>query len=112
MAAPKETVKANSNVGHDVGLVPSHGISLDVGERSPADRPPLLKHLYASIEFQRMTRSHRALSELMGKRRSSPAYESPLRHHTRHTTAPRQVKVGFASRATCESGQLRWCRNR
>lgn len=51
MAAPQKTTTTDPNVGQDVGLVPSHGISLDVGDQSQSDRPPLLKHLYVPDEL-------------------------------------------------------------
>ncbi|EPE34095.1 Protein kinase-like (PK-like) [Glarea lozoyensis ATCC 20868] len=50
------------------GILPSHGISLDVAGDTESGRPPILQHL------------------------SAPAYHSPLRHHKRQASYHKQVK--------------------
>ncbi|KAI9818476.1 MAG: hypothetical protein M1827_000535 [Pycnora praestabilis] len=63
------TLEKESSTEEDFGILPSHGISLDVPAAGKEGRPPLVKHF------------------------SSPAYESPIRHHQRKHSTPRKVKV-------------------
>ncbi|TGO11453.1 hypothetical protein BTUL_0109g00190 [Botrytis tulipae] len=59
----------------DAGILPSHGISLDIPGESVDGRPPLVQYL------------------------STPAYQSPLRHHRRSASAHRQVKETLDARS-------------
>ncbi|KAI9826852.1 MAG: hypothetical protein M1832_005791 [Thelocarpon impressellum] len=57
------------------GLVPSHGITIDVPPSAVNARPALVKHT------------------------SSPVYQSPIRHHRRNASTPRQVKETLNARS-------------
>ncbi|KAF7904568.1 hypothetical protein EAF00_001902 [Botryotinia globosa] len=59
----------------DAGILPSHGISLDIPGELVDGRPPLVQYL------------------------STPAYQSPLRHHRRSASAHRQVKETLDARS-------------
>ncbi|KAF7957937.1 hypothetical protein EAE96_003504 [Botrytis aclada] len=59
----------------DAGILPSHGISLDIPGELVDARPPLVQYL------------------------STPAYQSPLRHHRRSASAHRQVKETLDARS-------------
>ncbi|KAH6715327.1 BcCMK3, calcium/calmodulin-dependent protein kinase [Leptodontidium sp. MPI-SDFR-AT-0119] len=59
----------------ELGILPSHGISLDVPGDSDLERPHLLQHL------------------------SAPAYQSPLRHHRRTPSQHREVKETLNARS-------------
>ncbi|KAL9602591.1 MAG: hypothetical protein Q9219_001735 [cf. Caloplaca sp. 3 TL-2023] len=57
------------------GILPSHGISVDIPGLKDNIRPPNLRHT------------------------SLPAYESPLRHHVRHPSNAKQVKETLHARS-------------
>ncbi|KAL8843126.1 MAG: hypothetical protein Q9170_000256 [Blastenia crenularia] len=57
------------------GILPSHGISIDIPGSADNIRPPNLRHT------------------------SLPAYESPLRHHVRHASSAKQVKETLHARS-------------
>ncbi|KAF7907197.1 uncharacterized protein EAF01_004784 [Botrytis porri] len=59
----------------DAGILPSHGISLNIPGELVDGRPPLVQYL------------------------STPAYQSPLRHHRRSASAHRQVKETLDARS-------------
>ncbi|KAF4634600.1 hypothetical protein G7Y89_g3493 [Cudoniella acicularis] len=59
----------------DAGILPSHGISLDVSGDTKKGRPPIIQHL------------------------SAPAYQSPLRHHRRQASQHRTVKETLDARS-------------
>nr|ABW82711.1 calcium/calmodulin-dependent protein kinase [Botrytis cinerea] len=59
----------------DAGILPSHGISLDIPGGLVDGRPPMVQYL------------------------STPAYQSPLRHHRRSASAHRQVKETLDARS-------------
>lgn len=72
------------------GLVPSHGISVQAGSHPAPYRPSPVKHVY---EVPAPSKWCQQSNMLFFIRRSTPAYESPLRHHQRGHSTPRQVKV-------------------
>lgn len=57
------------------GILPSHGISLDIPGDPGTDRAPIIRHL------------------------STPAYQSPIRHHRRQASHHRQVKETLNARS-------------
>ncbi|CZR59155.1 related to calcium/calmodulin dependent protein kinase C [Phialocephala subalpina] len=59
----------------EAGILPSHGISLDVPGDTNSGRPPIIQHL------------------------STPAYQSPLRHHRRTPSKHREVKETLNARS-------------
>ncbi|KAH8683296.1 BcCMK3, calcium/calmodulin-dependent protein kinase [Tricladium varicosporioides] len=59
----------------EVGILPSHGISLDVLGDTQTGRPPIIQHL------------------------SAPTYQSPLRHHRRQPSQHREVKTTLDARS-------------
>ncbi|KAG0648518.1 kinase C [Hyphodiscus hymeniophilus] len=59
----------------EAGILPSHGISIDVAGETEYGRPPIIKHL------------------------STPAYQSPLRHHRRNASQHRAVKETLNARS-------------
>ncbi|KAE8446121.1 hypothetical protein EG329_012492 [Mollisiaceae sp. DMI_Dod_QoI] len=59
----------------EAGILPSHGISLDVPGDTKSGRPPIIQHL------------------------STPAYQSPLRHHRRTPSQHREVKETLNARS-------------
>ncbi|KUJ19870.1 BcCMK3, calcium/calmodulin-dependent protein kinase [Mollisia scopiformis] len=59
----------------DLHILPSHGISLDVPGDTNSGRPPIIQHL------------------------STPAYQSPLRHHRRTPSQHREVKETLNARS-------------
>ncbi|TVY26115.1 Calcium/calmodulin-dependent protein kinase kinase [Lachnellula hyalina] len=63
----------------EVGILPSHGISLDIP--GTQGRPPLIKHL------------------------SAPAYQSPLRHHRRQASHHVEVKETLNARSEYTNNQ-------
>ena len=79
--------------------VPSHGISIDVPSEGDTGRPPNLRHMYES-NFWGMTPIDRRLCS-----RSSPAYESPLRHHRRNFSSPKTVKETLHARSEYTNSQ-------
>ncbi|KAL8739313.1 MAG: hypothetical protein Q9181_000044 [Wetmoreana brouardii] len=65
---PPPKLEPETSVESEAGILPSHDISVDLAGPVENIRPPILRHT------------------------SLPAYESPLRHHQRHASSPRQVK--------------------
>ncbi|KAL2067991.1 hypothetical protein VTL71DRAFT_16089 [Oculimacula yallundae] len=65
----------------DLGILPSHGISLDIPGEPELARPHLLQHL------------------------STPAYQSPLRHHRRNPSQHREVKETLNARSAYTNNQ-------
>ncbi|KAI9776958.1 MAG: hypothetical protein M1835_005374 [Candelina submexicana] len=65
-------VNSNRSPEEAAGILPSHSITIDVPNTG---RPPMVKHL------------------------SNPAYESPIRHHQRHQSTPREVKETLHARS-------------
>ncbi|KAG4416436.1 hypothetical protein IFR04_010414 [Cadophora malorum] len=65
----------------ELGILPSHGISLDVPGEPELERPHMLQHL------------------------SSPAYQSPLRHHRRNPSQHREVKETLNARSAYTNNQ-------
>ncbi|CAD6439970.1 a4ccfe54-a8b9-48c1-9c45-5ec304feb66f [Sclerotinia trifoliorum] len=59
----------------DAGILPSHGISLDIPGGLVDGRPPMVQYL------------------------SAPAYQSPLRHHRRSASVHREVKETLDARS-------------
>ena len=90
VANPAETRPSLSQeVEKEAGLVPPRGIEVEDDTEHPSElnRPPLLKHVYVA--------SYPSLPCLTNVCSSSPAYDSPLRHHRRVPSTPKQVKVGL-----------------
>ncbi|KAL8772598.1 MAG: hypothetical protein Q9209_002259 [Squamulea sp. 1 TL-2023] len=73
MAPPK--LEKYSSAESEAGIHPSHSISIDVPGPSKNEKPPTLRHT------------------------SLPAYESPLRHHRRHTSTAKPVKETLHARS-------------
>ena len=71
----------------DAGILPSHGITIDVPGTSESGRPPAVHHLYVP---EGTPCSHDTNSTS-----SMPSYQSPLRHHRRAPSSHREVKVRF-----------------
>ncbi|KAI9840855.1 MAG: hypothetical protein M1837_001269 [Sclerophora amabilis] len=67
--------KSGSPVEDAAGLVPSQGVSLDIPAIDDTGRPPMLSHV------------------------STPAYQSPVRHHRRGLSTPRKVKETLNARS-------------
>ena len=84
------------------GIVGSHGISLDLpGVDENPTRPPIISHLYVTWSFGSVCRADADISVC----RSTPAYESPLRHHRRKASTPRQVKETLHARSEYTNSQ-------
>lgn len=77
------TLEKGPSKEDEVGLakVPSHGIAIDVPNQGEKGRPPNLRHM------------------------SSPAYDSPLRHHRRNFSSPRTVKETLHARSQYTNSQ-------
>ncbi|KAL9099295.1 MAG: hypothetical protein Q9163_005182 [Psora crenata] len=77
----------SSSLEHDqakekeAGIVPSHGISIDLPSSKDSARPVHIRHV------------------------SSPAYESPLRHHCRKHSSAREVKETLHARSEYTNSQ-------
>ena len=79
----------------EAGIIPSHGISLDIPGFEGPTRPSNIRHMYI-----RMGPRGEVLELIISTQfRSSPAYESPLRHHCRKPSTPRQVKETLHARS-------------
>lgn len=77
------------------GILPSHGISIDIPSSSDSVRPPNIRHVYDSDSILVLPMTNLLLSP----QRSTPAYESPLRHHRRHQSSAKLVKETLHARS-------------
>lgn len=91
------TPKKERSIEEDAGIMPSHGISIDLPSTGYGDRPANVRHVY-SVSF---------LGESPGLSfyRSQPAYESPLRHHRRKRSSAREVKETLHARSEYTNSQ-------
>ena len=94
----EKTLSKEEEVG--IAHVPSHGISIDVPNQGETGRPPNLRHMYTPSRILKMKRADPVSSS-----RSSPAYESPLRHHRRNFSSPREVKETLHARSQYTNSQ-------
>jgi len=85
---------------HGAGIVPSYGISIDVPNAGKGNRPANVRHVYSTDGFDSMVNQLTATTE-----RSSPAYESPLRHHRRKQSSAREVKETLHARSEYTNSQ-------
>ena len=77
------------------GILPSHDISIDTPGSSDNARPPNIRHVYDSETIILLPMANVPLSS----QRSTPAYESPLRHHRRHQSSAKLVKETLHARS-------------
>ncbi|KAL8952461.1 MAG: hypothetical protein Q9222_001652 [Ikaeria aurantiellina] len=72
---PKPRLESEASAESEAGILPSHGISIDLPGTAENIKPPALRHT------------------------SLPAYESPLRHHRRHPSSAKKVKETLHARS-------------
>lgn len=77
------------------GIFPSHGISIDTPTSNDSVRPANIRHVYDSDSILLLPLANL----LLLSQRSTPAYESPLRHHHRHQSSARTVKETLHARS-------------
>ena len=98
----KASLKKDEARDAAAGITPSHGISIDLpGVGDSPSRPPIISHLYGAQTFD-TTAVKYAYSRSF---RSTPAYESPLRHHRRKPSTPRRVKETLHARSEYTNSQ-------
>ena len=88
-----------ANAEEKAGLVPSHGISVDI----PTDdgtRPANVRHMY--VFRSPNSRWEWNLTALV---RSSPSYESPIRHRVRKQSSAKEVKETLHARSEYTNSQ-------
>lgn len=77
------------------GILPSQRISIDIPGSSDSVRPQNIRHVYDSESILLLPMTNLPLSLL----RSTPAYESPLRHHRRNQSSAKLVKETLHARS-------------
>ena len=95
MSVKMPTTPRKGVSAEEAGIIPSHGISLDIPGVGDSTRPSNIRHMYVRMGLRRKCPELTVRATL----RSSPAYESPLRHHRRKPSTPRQVKETLHARS-------------
>lgn len=81
-----------------IAQVPAHGIFIDAPGQEEKGRPPNLTHMCVSNLYGWCPPE-------LTLHRSSPSYESPLRHHRRNFSSPKLVKETLHARSEYSNSQ-------